>query len=57
MANLIGGVIGLLGIVAFLGFYALKIRSVPLWVIIVVILVLAAVDVFQSVRKDGGGGS
>ncbi len=57
MANLIGGLIGLLGVVAFLGFYAVKIRSTPLWVIIAVILVLAAVDFFQSVRKDGGGGS
>lgn len=57
MANLIGGVIGVLGIVVFLGFYAIKIRSTPLWVIIVVVLVLAAFDFVQSVRKDRGGGS
>ncbi len=57
MANLIGGVIGLLGIVVFLGFYAIKIRSTPLWVIIVVILALAVFDFVQSVRKDRGGGS
>lgn len=52
MSNLIGGLIAVLLVLAFLGFYAVSLRSLPLWIIIVAVLALVMVDFFQSVRKD-----
>ncbi len=53
MGNRIGALIAALIILAFLGFYAIKIASVPLAIIIVVVLALFFVDFVKSVRKDG----
>lgn len=53
MANLISGLIALLMVVAFLGFYAVTLHSIALWIIIVAILGLTVLDFVQSLR--GGG--
>lgn len=51
MVTLITGLIGALLVVAFLGYYAVMIGSIPLWIIVVVILVMAIVDFVQSIGK------
>ncbi|MFQ5520234.1 MAG: hypothetical protein ACE5FK_02450 [Candidatus Methylomirabilia bacterium] len=54
MGNLISGLIALSMVVAFLGFYAVTLRSIALWIIIVAILSLTLLDFAQSVRKGKG---
>ncbi|MFQ5774691.1 MAG: hypothetical protein ACE5GS_09255 [Kiloniellaceae bacterium] len=54
MARLIAGLAAVLMIVVFLGYYAVSIGSVPLWVIIVAILAMAIFDVWQSLQPGGG---
>ncbi|MFQ6018067.1 MAG: hypothetical protein ACE5KF_07705 [Kiloniellaceae bacterium] len=51
MANLITGVIGVLMVVIFLGYYAVTLRSIPLWIIIVAILAMVVTDFYQSVKQ------
>ncbi len=51
MIKLITGIFGLSLIVVFLGYYAISINSLPLWIIIVVILAMITTDVIQSIRK------
>ncbi len=53
MGNRIGALIAALMILVFLGFYAIKIASVSLGIIIVAVLALIFVDFVKSVRKDG----
>ncbi len=53
MINAITGIFGLIMIVVFLGYYAISIKSLPLWIIIIAILVMVSVDVFQSMRGKG----
>lgn len=55
MINLITGVLGLVLICVFLGYYAISINSTPLWVIIGAVLVMVAVDVIQSIRETEDG--
>lgn len=51
MDNIVTGLIALSMLVVFLGFYAYKIISAPLWVIIAGILALAIYDLYDSIRK------
>ena len=51
MDNIITGFIAVSMLVVFLGFYAYKIISVPLWIIIVGILALAVYDFYDSIQK------
>lgn len=51
MVTLITGLIGALLVVVFLGYYAVMIGSIPLWIIVVVILVMAIFDFVQSIGK------
>ncbi len=51
MDNLITGVIGLLIVVVFLGYYAADIASVPLFLIIVGVLGLACADLYGSLKQ------
>ncbi len=51
MDNLIAGLIGVTGVVVFLGYYARSLNSAPLSIIIVAILFMVCTDVFQSLRK------
>ncbi len=56
MINLVTGVLAMVMIVVFLGYYAISIKSVPLGIIIVAILVMVAVDFIKSLRgKDEQG--
>ena len=58
MKNLISGMLPVVLVLAFLGNYAVKINSTPLWIIIVSVLALMVFDFVQSVRseKDNSGG-
>lgn len=51
MANLITGLIGVVLVAVFLGFYAIGIRSLPLSIIVVAIMMLVLADFIQTVRK------
>ena len=52
MSNIISGLIAILLVTTFLVFYAVKLHSVALWVIVVVNLACAGYDYVQSIR-DG----
>ena len=52
MANMIAALIGAALIVTFLGFYAIKIASLPLIIIIVAILIMVFTDFTQSLRSE-----
>ncbi|MFQ5760089.1 MAG: hypothetical protein ACE5HM_03850 [Acidiferrobacterales bacterium] len=52
MVRLITGLIGVVMVVVFLGYYAYMIGSIPLWLIIVAILAMAIADYVQSLRTD-----
>ena len=54
MDNIITGLIAITMLVVFLGFYAYKVISVPLWIIIAGILVLVVYDFYESVKKGEG---
>ena len=43
-------IVAFVGLAVFLGKYAVSINSVPLWIIIVGVLILPAVDVFLSLK-------
>ncbi len=51
MGNFIAGLVGVTGVIVFLGYYAISLNSAPLWVIIVAILFMVSTDYYQSVRK------
>ncbi len=51
MVNFITGLIGVTGVVVFLGYYAISLNSAPLYVIIGGILFMVCWDYYQSVRK------
>jgi len=54
MTNLLTGLLAMLMLLVFLGDYAVRIGSVPLWIIIVGVLMLALYDFLQSVRGGNG---
>ncbi|MFQ5840562.1 MAG: hypothetical protein ACE5HK_07555 [Candidatus Methylomirabilales bacterium] len=51
MSNLISGVIAVLVVVTFLGYYAVRLESIPLWIIIVGVLAMILLDFVQSLRN------
>ncbi len=53
MSNLISGLVAALLLTVFLGFYALRLNSLALWVIIGSVLAMVITDYVQSVRSDG----
>ncbi len=53
MSNLISGLVAALLLTVFLGFYALRLNSLALWVIIGSVLAMVIADYVQSVRSDG----
>ncbi len=53
MDNLIAGLIPAAMVIVFLGFYAVRLGAIPLWIIIIAILAMVLIDLVQSVRKDG----
>ncbi len=57
MSNIIPGFVAALLLVVFLGFYAVRLNSLALWVIIWSVLAMVIVDYVQSVRSDGNKNS
>lgn len=55
MVRAITGLIGVTLLVVFLGYYAYRIGSIPLWMIIVGILAMAIADYVQSVITGENG--
>lgn len=55
MVRVITGLIGVVLVVVFLGYYAYMIGSIPLWMIVVAILVLVIADYVQSTRNRENG--
>jgi len=51
------GALGIVLLVLFLGFLAIKIASVPLTLIIIAVLTMAIVDLVQTLRQGGNGGT
>ena len=51
MSNIISGFIGVSLVTVFLVFYAVKLHSVALWVIVVSNLACVVVDYIQSIRE------
>lgn len=54
MVNIITGAVAIIMLAVFLGKYAITLNAVPLWVIILGVLAMAAADYVLSLR---GGGS
>ncbi len=54
MDNIIAGVIGVAMIVVFLGFYVIKLNSIPLWIIIVGIIAMILYEFYESIVKGEG---
>ncbi len=52
MSKIISGFVAALLLTVFLGFYAVRLNSVALWVIICSVLAMVIVDLVQSVRSD-----
>jgi hypothetical protein len=54
MTNLITGIIGIAGVVAFLGILLWWIKAVPLIIICVIVMALLIYDLWQSLRSTNG---
>jgi hypothetical protein len=55
MTNLVTGLIGVAGVLAFLGILLWWIKAVPLIVICVLVMALLIYDLWQSLRANGNG--
>ena len=55
MTNLITGIIGIAGVLAFLGILLWWIKAVPLIIICVIVMALLIYDFWQSLRANGNG--
>ena len=55
LAEAIPGVIGVLMVAVFLGFMAVDIGAMPLFIITVVVLAMVVFDLVQTVRRRGNG--
>jgi hypothetical protein len=56
MTNFITGVIGIAGVMAFLGILLWWTKALPLIVIVAAVMILLLVDFVQSLRAGNGGG-
>ncbi len=52
MFTLITGVTAAVMVVVFLGYYALRIESIPLWLIIIGVLGMVIADFVRTFRED-----
>ena len=53
MDKRISGVVGIVMVVVFLGYYAVILESIPLWLIIVFVLCMAVIDYYRSTFANG----
>jgi hypothetical protein len=54
MTNLITGIIGIAGVIAFLGLLLWWIKAVPLIIICVIVMALLVYDLWQSLQSSNG---
>jgi hypothetical protein len=54
MTNLITGIIGIAGVIAFLGILLWWIKAAPLIIICVIVMALLIYDFYQSLRSTDG---
>lgn len=52
MDNLIAGIIGVGLVVVFLGFYAFKLNSIPLWIIMGGVLIMVVVEFVETLKEE-----
>jgi len=52
MANIVTGVIGVAMAVVFYLYYAIRINSIALWIIIIAAVVMLVYDFYQSIREN-----
>ncbi len=52
MANIITGAIAVAMALVFFLYYAIRINSIPLWIIIVAAVAMLAFDFYQSIREN-----
>jgi len=50
MISLITGIIGIALVCTFLGYYAITLKSLPLWIVIISVLLLALFDLWLTTR-------
>jgi hypothetical protein len=55
MTNLVTGIIGIAGVLAFLGILLWWIKAVPLIIICILVMALLTYDFYQSLRANGNG--
>ncbi len=53
MLNRVFAVIGLLGVVAFMGVVTMFVMEPDLWIVTLIVLAIAAVFIWQDLREDG----
>lgn len=54
MTNKIAGLLGVLLVVVFLGFYIIKVPSIPLGIIILGVIIMILVDFYESLTSENG---
>ncbi len=52
MANIITGAIAVAMALVFFLYYAIRIKSIPLWIIIVGAVIMLVFDFYQSIREN-----
>ncbi len=57
MTNFITGIIGIAGVLAFLGLLLWWIKAVPLIIICVIVMALLIYDFYRSLRSANGNGA
>ena len=54
MGNIVNGLIGIVLVLLFLGWYAIGVRSVVFALVVAGVLVLVGFDFYQTVKKENG---
>ena len=52
MANIVTGVIGVAMAVVFYLYYAIRIKSIPLWIIIIAGVIMLVYDFYESIKGN-----
>jgi len=52
MVNIVTGIIAMMAVTVFLGFYLSRIASVPLWVVVIGVMALAFTDLVKTIREE-----
>lgn len=52
MLYLVTGLVGLALMIVFMGYYAVSLEAIPLWIIIIAVLVMAGWEFAENVRNS-----